>query len=71
MCNIELIPGVDMAYNDRHPKPPTPVKPPTPSPAKEPTPSGNFKKIIHFFDTFRVFHEVLYVFVSKNCHFVW
>lgn len=23
---VELIPGVDVAYNDRHPKPPTPPK---------------------------------------------
>lgn len=30
-----------MAYNDRHPKPPTPIKPRTPTPPKEPTPPGN------------------------------
>lgn len=30
-----------MAYNDRHPKPPTPIHPPTPPPPKEPTPPGN------------------------------
>lgn len=37
-----------MAYNDRHPKPPTPVKPPTPPPPKEPTPPGNIKIWTYF-----------------------
>lgn len=37
---VELI-GVDIAYNDRHPKPPTPKLPtPPPAPPKEPTPPG-------------------------------
>lgn len=40
--HIELIPGVEFCYNDRHPKPPTPIKPPTPPPAKEPTPTGKY-----------------------------
>lgn len=36
---VELIPGVEICYNDRHPKPPTPPpKDPTPPPPKEPTP---------------------------------
>lgn len=36
---MELIPGVEICYNDRHPKPPTPPpKDPTPPPPKEPTP---------------------------------
>lgn len=37
---VELIPGVEFCYNDRHPKPPTPIKPPTPTPEKEATPPG-------------------------------
>lgn len=41
---IELIPGVEMAYNDRHPKPPTPIKPKTPTPEKEPTPPGKYTR---------------------------
>lgn len=37
---VELI-GVETAYNDRHPKPPTPKLPtPPPAPPKEPTPPG-------------------------------
>lgn len=37
---VELI-GCDIAYNDRHPKPPTPKLPtPPPAPPKEPTPPG-------------------------------
>lgn len=35
MAFVELIPGVPMAYNDRHPKPKTP---PPKTPPKEPTP---------------------------------
>lgn len=37
---VELIPGVEYAYNDRHPKPPTPIKIKSPTPLKEPTPPG-------------------------------
>lgn len=42
MAFVELIPGVPMCYNDRHPKPPTPIKPKSPTPVKEPTPAGRF-----------------------------
>lgn len=36
---VELIPGVEIVYNDRHPKPKTPPPPKVPTPPpKEPTP---------------------------------
>lgn len=44
---VELI-GVETAYNDRHPKPPTPKMPtPPPAPPKEPTPPGRHTKQPH------------------------
>lgn len=46
LISIELI-GVEMVYNDRHPKPPTPIHPPTPPPPKEPTPPGNDRYKMH------------------------
>lgn len=46
-----------MAYNDRHPKPPTPVKPPTPPPPKEPTPPGNMITS-NGFDTIQSFNTI-------------
>lgn len=41
---VELIPGIEVAYNDRHPKPPTPKQiTPPPPPPEEPKPEGNFE----------------------------
>lgn len=49
----ELI-GVEMVYNDRHPKPPTPIKPKSPTPPpKEPTPPGTAHRTIHLIDQIR------------------
>lgn len=57
MAFVELIPGVEFCYNDRHPKPPTPIKPKSPTPVKAPTPPGFF-----FFFTSSYWLNVLAIF---------
>lgn len=64
--NAELI-GVEMVYNDRHPKPPTPIRPKSPTPPKEPTP-GMANQIIDLINQIRciyvcvLFQKIYFVF---------
>lgn len=63
---IELIPGIEQAYNDRHPKPPTPIHPPTPPPPKEPTPPGNYHTT--FLHSWISLSNTIQSLVSYDCH---
>lgn len=59
MAFVELIPGVDFCYNDRHPKPPTPIKPKSPTPVKEPTPPGYIFFLVECFG--EIFSKCVYL----------